>query len=218
MPDSVGYGDRDWFSSSFKLFSFFLDFLSKLFIKILNSTGNSRKVLSRFTGMFYFCCIFSQLSLFWQQQKVRQVFHYTHWTFYTAIVGKITVYITRRNMLKWVLWHIQRNGYGGNSMINLGILRVSTCVVIHELKKIPVWIYGLLALLRKNTEMFHHKNIFCGYSLESARNQAICLCHKRTTKAQISLHIRAVWSVPLLFALLMVSNLKLLSPEFQDFG
>ena len=33
-----------------------------------------------------------------------------------------------------------------------------------------------------------------------ARHEKTCLCHLRTTKAQISLHIRAGWSAPLLFA------------------
>ena len=32
------------------------------------------------------------------------------------------------------------------------------------------------------------------------RHEKTCLCYMRTTKAQISLHIRAVWSAPLLFA------------------
>ena len=32
------------------------------------------------------------------------------------------------------------------------------------------------------------------------RHEKTCLCHMRTTKAQISLRIRAVWSAPLLFA------------------
>ena len=34
------------------------------------------------------------------------------------------------------------------------------------------------------------------------RHEKTCLCHVRTTKAQISLRIRAVWSAPLLFAYL----------------
>ena len=32
-----------------------------------------------------------------------------------------------------------------------------------------------------------------------SRHEKTCLCHMRTTKAQISLRIRAVWSAPLLF-------------------
>ena len=32
------------------------------------------------------------------------------------------------------------------------------------------------------------------------RHDKTCFCHIRTTKAQISLRIRAVWSAPLLFA------------------
>ena len=32
------------------------------------------------------------------------------------------------------------------------------------------------------------------------RHEKPCLCHMRTTKGQISLRIRAVWSAPLLFA------------------
>ena len=31
------------------------------------------------------------------------------------------------------------------------------------------------------------------------RHEKTCLCHMWTTKAQISLHFRAVWSAPLLF-------------------
>ena len=42
-----------------------------------------------------------------------------------------------------------------------------------------------------------------------------CLCHMRTTKAQISLRIRAVWSVPLLFAAWIVQYLYFLYPKFQ---
>ena len=36
------------------------------------------------------------------------------------------------------------------------------------------------------------------------RHEKTCLCHMRTTKAQISLCIRAVWSAPLLFAAYVV--------------
>ena len=36
--------------------------------------------------------------------------------------------------------------------------------------------------------------------LYETRHEKTCLCHMRTTKGQISLHIRAVWSGPLLFA------------------
>ena len=36
------------------------------------------------------------------------------------------------------------------------------------------------------------------------RHEKTCLCHMRTTKAQISLRIRAVWSAPLLFAAYLV--------------
>ena len=32
-----------------------------------------------------------------------------------------------------------------------------------------------------------------------ARHEKTCLCHMRTTKVQINLSIRAVWSAPLLF-------------------
>ena len=32
------------------------------------------------------------------------------------------------------------------------------------------------------------------------RHEKTCLCHMRTTKAQFSLRIRAVWSTPLMFA------------------
>ena len=39
------------------------------------------------------------------------------------------------------------------------------------------------------------------------------LCHMRTTKAQISLRIHAVWSAPLLFAAQIVEYLYL---NFQD--
>ena len=42
-----------------------------------------------------------------------------------------------------------------------------------------------------------------------------CLCHMRTTKAQISLRIRAVWSTPLLFAAWIVLYLFLLYTIFQ---
>ena len=37
-------------------------------------------------------------------------------------------------------------------------------------------------------------------SCNGAASWGNCLCHLRTTKAQISLHIRAVWSAPLLAA------------------
>ena len=41
-------------------------------------------------------------------------------------------------------------------------------------------------------------------------------CHMRTTKPQISLRIRAVWSAPLLSAAYIVLYLYLLTPKFQD--
>ena len=44
----------------------------------------------------------------------------------------------------------------------------------------------------------------CGYKSFSTvferRHEKTCFCHMRTTKAQINLRIRAVWSAPLLFA------------------
>ena len=40
----------------------------------------------------------------------------------------------------------------------------------------------------------------------------------RTTQAQISLRIRAVWSAPLLFAYRKVSYLDLLQAKFQFLG
>ena len=42
------------------------------------------------------------------------------------------------------------------------------------------------------------------------------LCYMRTTKAQISLRIRAVWSASLLFAAYIVWYVYLLYPKFQD--
>ena len=46
----------------------------------------------------------------------------------------------------------------------------------------------------------------CGLTkvLKEPRQEKTCLCHMRTTKAQISLHIRAVWSAPLLFTVWIV--------------
>ena len=38
------------------------------------------------------------------------------------------------------------------------------------------------------------------YDIIEPHHEKTCLCHMRTTKAQISLRIRAVWSAPLLFA------------------
>ena len=43
------------------------------------------------------------------------------------------------------------------------------------------------------------------------------LCRMQTTKAQISLRIRAVWSAPLLFAAEIV-YVYLLNSKFQDFS
>ena len=37
-------------------------------------------------------------------------------------------------------------------------------------------------------------------SIFEPRHKKTCICHMRTTKAQISMRIRAVWSAPLLFA------------------
>ena len=42
------------------------------------------------------------------------------------------------------------------------------------------------------------------------------LCHMWTTKVQITLRIRAVWSAPLLFAAWIVWYVYLLYPKFQD--
>ena len=47
------------------------------------------------------------------------------------------------------------------------------------------------------------------------RQEKTCLCHMRTTKAQISLCIRTVWSAPLLFAAWIVLYLYLLYSTFQ---
>ena len=41
------------------------------------------------------------------------------------------------------------------------------------------------------------KQVFWWWGLFEPRHQKTCLCHKQTTKAQISMRIRAVWSVPL---------------------
>ena len=41
-------------------------------------------------------------------------------------------------------------------------------------------------------------------TLFEPRHEKICFCHMRTTKAQISLLIRAVWSAHLLFAAYIV--------------
>ena len=45
--------------------------------------------------------------------------------------------------------------------------------------------------------------------------EKICFCHMRTKKVQISLRIRAVWSVPLLFAAWIVQYLFFLNSKFQ---
>ena len=48
------------------------------------------------------------------------------------------------------------------------------------------------------------------------RHEQTCLCHMRTTKALISLRIRAVWSAALVFADKIVLYVYLLNPKFQD--
>ena len=63
-------------------------------------------------------------------------------------------------------------------------------------------------------------DIICSIVLEFAvfetRHDKTCFCHMRTTKEQISLHIRAVWSAPLLFAAWIVQYFYLLYPKIQD--
>ena len=51
--------------------------------------------------------------------------------------------------------------------------------------------------------------------LNEPGHEETCLCHMRTTKAQISLRNFAVWSVLLLFAAWIVLYLFLLYPKFQ---
>ena len=57
--------------------------------------------------------------------------------------------------------------------------------------------------------------IISGLTYEPCHDKT-CFCHMRTTKAQISLHIRAVWSAPLLFTAWIVEYLYLPQPKFQD--
>ena len=49
------------------------------------------------------------------------------------------------------------------------------------------------------------------YLVNEPHHEKTCLCHMRTTKAQIRLRIRAVWSAPLLFA---AANLRSLISAF----
>ena len=53
------------------------------------------------------------------------------------------------------------------------------------------------------------------YQLDQVMRKHV-LCHMRTTKVQISLRIRAVWSAPLLFTAYIVWYVHLLYPKFQD--
>ena len=81
---------------------FFLDFLSKLFVKTLNSTGNSRKKVFfqglqvRLTGFAFVIC-FRDSDFSDPGSDNNKRLYYTHWTFYTATGGKKTVCNTRRN-------------------------------------------------------------------------------------------------------------------------
>ena len=47
------------------------------------------------------------------------------------------------------------------------------------------------------------------------RHEKTCFCHMRTTKAQISLRIRAVWSAPLLLAARIIEYLIFLNAKFK---
>ena len=72
--------------------------------------------------------------------------------------------------------------------------------------------------LRKCLTKLHCPPLLCFWvhlSLEP-RHEKTCFSHMRTTKVQISLRIRAVWSAPLLFATKIVQYLYLLNPKFQD--
>ena len=54
--------------------------------------------------------------------------------------------------------------------------------------------------MENNWQVYENKTIFNIYNtINEPRHEKTCYCHMRTTKAQISLHIRAVWSAPLLF-------------------
>ena len=51
--------------------------------------------------------------------------------------------------------------------------------------------------------------------IDEPPHEKTCLCHMRTTKAQISLRICSVWSAPLLFAAWIVYYLQFLYPKFE---
>ena len=52
----------------------------------------------------------------------------------------------------------------------------------------------------KEIEKYSFSKILHSGTRFEPRHEKTCFCHMRTTKAQISMHIRAVWSAPLLFA------------------
>ena len=60
-----------------------------------------------------------------------------------------------------------------------------------------------------------HQNSCVSIDLGQVMGKRV-LCHMQTTKAQISLCIRTVWSAPLLFAAWIVWYVYLLYPKFQD--
>ena len=55
-------------------------------------------------------------------------------------------------------------------------------------------------LIPQTTITFFFLPTFCTPVTFEPRHEKTCFSHMRTTKAQISLHIHAVWSAPLLFA------------------
>ena len=96
-----------------------------------------------------------------------------------------------QNFWKWRCCEPSHNHYCFNMMLNYNLY---TSLVLRNLNNSSIW------TLKSTHQSWHPTpQTFLLWRIGPGHAEWI-LCHTRTTKVQISLRIRAVWSAPLLFA------------------
>ena len=96
-----------------------------------------------------------------------------------------------QNLWKWRCCEPSHNHYCFNMMLNYNLY---TNLVLRNLNNSSIW------TLKSTHQSWHPTpQTFLLWRIGPGHAEWI-LCHTRTTKVQISLRIRAVWSAPLLFA------------------
>ena len=124
------------------------------------------------------------------------------------------------------IWHLDKGFYYMSSTFQgiyhiwrNNLLHTSQCILRHRYSRLcnkiwsTFWNTGMLQkidwkiiwktwwqkdVLQKEESLLPRKSTVP--TTYEPRHEKTCLCHMRTTKAQISLRIHAVWSAPLLFA------------------